>query len=185
MTFSRKFSQSLCSESSAPPGRTSSTIGLGRDLDGERKYSICRSDSSIGSIHLQRTKTSARMGTTRFDACKVFLGNLCFQETEETVKGWICAQLGIPRDILLNAVKLVRDWRTGRSKGYAFVEFADPIYATLCIDKCDNKDFHGRMVSVAQGVRKPEVTPSRFHTQLLTQEVCLKPGLLDEGHEES
>merc|ERR1712238_540140 len=38
--------------------------------------------------------------------------------------------------------------------GYGFVEFTDPIYASVCMDVCNGKKFNGRPIKVDQGKKK-------------------------------
>lgn len=122
----------------------------------KRKYG---SDSRIGSMHQERIKTAGREGTKRFvNPCKVFLGNLPFNTTEDHLKDWVCEEMGLPATILLNECKVIRDWKTGDSKGYGFVVFTEPIYATVCIDKCNGKELWGRRLNVKQGQKKQDTT---------------------------
>ena len=114
-----------------------------------------RSDSKLGQVHAHRIQTAGRVGTKRFvNPCKVFLGNLPYHVTEASLTSWICQQLALPAAVLIHHVKVVRDWQTGRSKGYAFVVFTEAIYATVCMEKCQGVRWDGRLVSVNQGRRK-------------------------------
>lgn len=62
--------------------------------------------------------------------------------------------MGMPAHILLNECKIVKDWKTGVSKGFGFCVFTEAVYATVCIDKCHNLMLEGRAVTVKQGVKK-------------------------------
>mmetsp|Transcript_21875 Transcript_21875/g.52048 ORF Transcript_21875/g.52048 Transcript_21875/m.52048 type:complete len:286 (+) Transcript_21875:62-919(+) len=115
------------------------------------------SDSRIGSIHKERIKTAGRKGTKRFvDPCKVFVGNLSFDTDEKQLAKFILDTMGQSR-MALHSHKVIRDWKSGKSKGYGFVEFTDPIYATVCMDVCNGKKLNGRPVRVSQGKKKDEV----------------------------
>jgi len=56
--------------------------------------------------------------------------------------------------MVLHSFKVIREWKTGKSKGYGFVEFTDPIYATVCMDVCNGKKLNGRQVRLDQGKKK-------------------------------
>lgn len=115
------------------------------------------SDSKLGELHNRRIKTAGRVGTKRYvNPCKVFLGNLPFNATEASLQEWLCDQMGLPAPFLLNGVKIVRDWKTGDSKGYGFCVFTEPIHATVCIDKCNGRLLQGRAVRVDQGIKKQQ-----------------------------
>jgi RNA recognition motif-containing protein len=62
--------------------------------------------------------------------------------------------MGLPSYIFLSKCDVIRDWKTDRSKGYAFIAMTEPIYATLCIDKCNNQMMDGRAIVVKQGMKK-------------------------------
>ena len=114
------------------------------------------SDSKIGSIHKERIKTAGRKGTKRFvDPCKVFVGNLSFDTDKKQLATFILETMGQSR-MALHSFKVVKDWKTGKSKGYGFLEFTDPIYATVCMDVCNGKKLNGRPIKVSQGKKKDE-----------------------------
>jgi len=112
------------------------------------------SDSKLGSMYNQRIKTAGRKGTKRFvDPCKVFIGNLPFDIDEKQLGNFILDAMGQSR-MVLHSFKVIYDWKTGKSKGYGFVEFTDPIYASVCMDVCNGKKFNGRPIKVDQGKKK-------------------------------
>ncbi|KAG7346593.1 RNA recognition motif containing protein [Nitzschia inconspicua] len=132
----RRFSQALNNNSSSAP-----------------KYGA---DSKLMSIHKERIKTAGRKGTKRFvDPCKVFVGNLPFDVDSEHLANFILDTMGQTR-MNLHACKVITDWKTGKSKGYGFVEFTDPIFATVCMDVCHGKTLNGRPVTVSQGKKKDQ-----------------------------
>lgn len=111
-------------------------------------------DSIIASKHKERIKTAGRVGTKSFvDPCKVFVGNLPFDVDDKQLGNFVLTTMGQSR-MVLHASKVVYDWKTGKSKGYGFVEFVDPIYATVCMDVVNGQTLQGRPVSVAQGKKK-------------------------------
>jgi RNA recognition motif-containing protein len=112
------------------------------------------SDSKLGSLYNQRIKTAGRKGTKRFvDPCKVFIGNLAFETDDKQLGNFILDTMGQSR-MVLHSFKVIREWKTGKSKGYGFVEFTDPIYATVCMDVCNGKKLNGRQVRIDQGKKK-------------------------------
>mmetsp|Transcript_31151 Transcript_31151/g.34895 ORF Transcript_31151/g.34895 Transcript_31151/m.34895 type:complete len:221 (-) Transcript_31151:24-686(-) len=105
-------------------------------------------------MYNQRIKTAGRKGTKRFvDPCKVFIGNLPFDIDEKQLGNFILDTMGQSR-MVLHSFKVIYDWKTGKSKGYGFVEFTDPIYASVCMDVCNGKKFNGRPIKVDQGKKK-------------------------------
>mmetsp|Transcript_17638 Transcript_17638/g.33168 ORF Transcript_17638/g.33168 Transcript_17638/m.33168 type:complete len:295 (-) Transcript_17638:71-955(-) len=116
-------------------------------------------DSKIASLHAERVKTAGRVGTKRYvDPCKVFLGNLPFNITEKVLEQWLEERMGMPAPLLLQQVKVIRDWKTGKSKGYGFAIFTESIHATVCIEKCNGQQLDGRPLSVNQGKKKDTAT---------------------------
>lgn len=114
------------------------------------------SDSKIGSVHKERLKTAGRKGTKRFvDPCKVFIGNLSFDTDDKRLASFILDTMGQTR-MVLHSYKVIKDWKTGKSKGYGFIEFTDPIFATVCLDVCNGKKLDGRAIKVSQGKKKDE-----------------------------
>ena len=112
------------------------------------------SDSKLGSLYNQRIKTAGRKGTKRFvDPCKVFIGNLAFETDDTQLGNFILDTMGQSR-MVLHSFKVIREWKTGKSKGYGFVEFTDPIYATVCMDVCNGKKLNGRQVRLDRGKKK-------------------------------
>lgn len=118
-----------------------------------RKYGA---DSRIGEKHLERIRTAGRVGTKKFvDPCKVFVGNLPFNVDEEAMVDFILEGMGQSR-IVVHSAKVIYEWKTGKSKGYGFIIFSDPIYATVCIEECSGKMLDGRVISVSQGKKKDQ-----------------------------
>jgi RNA recognition motif-containing protein len=110
----------------------------------------------LASIHKERLRTAGRIGTKSFvDPCKVFVGNLPYDTDDDKLGDFVLRTMGQSR-LVLHASKVIYDWKTGKSKGYGFVEFVDPIYATVCLDVVNGQALGGRPVSVAQGRRKEQ-----------------------------
>jgi len=88
------------------------------------------------------------------DPNKVFIGNLPYKATQEDVKVFLKATLGNLHNV--ESVKIISDWKTGISKGYGFVQFMDPIYATSAMEIIKGKKLMGRVVRFDQGKEKED-----------------------------
>ncbi len=73
---------------------------------------------------------------------RLFVGNLSFQTGENDLQDYF-AQAGA-----VNSVNLMLDKMTGRSRGFAFVEYATPEEAQKAIEQFHDKDFQGRKITV-------------------------------------
>jgi RNA recognition motif. (a.k.a. RRM, RBD, or RNP domain) len=121
-------------------------------------------DSDLLLAHTTRIRTAGRVGTQRYvSPCKVFVGNLPFGLTDGAVlKQWVATEvMGYPHShYLIHECKIIVDWKTGKSKGYGFIVFTEPIYASVCIDKfqSQNIQLQGRIVTASQGIKKETAT---------------------------
>ena len=73
---------------------------------------------------------------------RLFVGNLSFQTGENDLQDYF-AQAGT-----VTSVNLMLDKMTGRSRGFAFVEYATPEEAQKAIEQFHDKDFQGRKITV-------------------------------------
>ena len=73
---------------------------------------------------------------------RLFVGNLSFQTGENDLQDYF-AQAGA-----VTSVNLMLDKMTGRSRGFAFVEFATAEEAQKAIEQFHDKDFQGRKITV-------------------------------------
>jgi cold-inducible RNA-binding protein len=73
---------------------------------------------------------------------RLFVGNLSYQTAENDLQDYF-AQAGA-----VTSVNLMIDKMTGRSRGFAFVEFATSEEAQKAIDQFHDKDFQGRKITV-------------------------------------
>jgi RNA recognition motif-containing protein len=73
---------------------------------------------------------------------RLFVGNLSFQTGENDIQDYF-GQAGS-----VTSVNLMLDKMTGRSRGFAFVEYATPEDAQKAIDQFHDKDFQGRKITV-------------------------------------
>ena len=73
---------------------------------------------------------------------KLYVGNLPYEVTSEDLKK-LFAELGE----IVDAV-VIMDKRTGRSKGFGFVEFADEAVAAKAVEAWAGKEMQGRKLVV-------------------------------------
>src|SRR5690348_13820602 len=86
---------------------------------------------------------------------RLFVGNLSYQTGENDLQDYF-AQAGA-----VTSVNLMLDKATGKSRGFAFVEFATPEEAQKAIEQFHNKEFQGRSITV--NVARPrEERPPRW-----------------------
>ena len=86
---------------------------------------------------------------------RLFVGNLSYQTGENDLQDYF-AQAGA-----VTSINLMLDKMTGKSRGFAFVEYGSAEEAQKAIDQFHNKDFQGRAITV--NVARPrEDRPPRF-----------------------
>ena len=73
---------------------------------------------------------------------RLFVGNLSFQTGENDLQDYF-AQAGA-----VTSVNLMLDKMTGRSRGFAFVEYGTDEEAQKAIEQFHDKDFQGRKITV-------------------------------------
>ena len=116
--------------------------------------------SSILDFHNERIKTAGRRGQKKFvDPCKLFIGNLAYDATENDIRQlfaayWRTSLDGV--DEKIESIKIIRDWKTGQSKGYGFLMFYSALDATTVMTflKGDGFRIRGRPVRFDQGKKK-------------------------------
>ena len=86
---------------------------------------------------------------------RLFVGNLSYQTGENDLQTYF-AQAGT-----VTSVNLVLDKVSGKSRGFAFVEFGDPEGAQRAIDQFHNKEFQGRQLTVNIARPREEHPPRR------------------------
>jgi RNA recognition motif-containing protein len=84
---------------------------------------------------------------------KLFVGNLAYQTRENDLREYF-SQAGA-----LTAVNLMLDKFTGKSRGFAFVEYATPPEAAKAIEMFHRQDFQGRPLTVNLARPKEERPP--------------------------
>ena len=86
---------------------------------------------------------------------RLFVGNLSFQTGENDLQDYF-AQAGA-----VTSVNLMLDKVSGKSRGFAFVEFGTAAEAQKAIELCHGKEFQGRVITV--NVARPrEERPPRW-----------------------
>lgn len=86
---------------------------------------------------------------------RLFVGNLSYQTMENDLQDYF-SQAGV-----VTSVNLMLDKMTGKSRGFAFVEFATAEEAAKAVEEFHNKDFQGRALTV--NVARPrEERPARW-----------------------
>ena len=84
---------------------------------------------------------------------RLFVGNLSYQTGENDLQDYF-AQAGA-----VTSVNLMLDKTTGKSRGFAFVEFADADAAQRAIEQLHNKEFQGRQLTINVARPREERAP--------------------------
>ena len=84
---------------------------------------------------------------------RLFVGNLSHQTMENDLQDHF-SQAG-----QVTSVNLMLDKVTGRSRGFAFVEFATPEEANKAVEQFHNQDFQGRTLTVNVARPRQERAP--------------------------
>lgn len=80
----------------------------------------------------------------------IFVGNLSFGATEETIRALFEAHGAVER------VSIVTDRDTGRSRGFGFVEMTDSGEAQNAINALNGREMDGRALTVNEARPKAE-----------------------------
>jgi RNA recognition motif-containing protein len=78
---------------------------------------------------------------------RLFVGNLSYQTADNDLQDYF-AQAGV-----VTSVNVMFDKMTGKSRGFAFIEFATPEEANKAVEQFHNKEFQGRALTV--NIAKP------------------------------
>src|SRR5438552_18867084 len=73
---------------------------------------------------------------------RLFVGNLAYQTMENDLQEYF-SQAGV-----VSSVNLMMDKFTGKSRGFAFIEYSSPAEASKAVEMFHNKDFQGRALTV-------------------------------------
>lgn len=83
-------------------------------------------------------------------ANKLFVGNLPFTMTDDQLMG-----IFTPHGQVVSA-NIVKDKYSGRSKGFAFVEYATEEEAKAAMQALDGSDQEGRKLAVKEALPRPD-----------------------------
>jgi RNA recognition motif-containing protein len=84
-------------------------------------------------------------------ATKLYVGNLSFETTEETLRNLFEAD-----GRRVEEVAVVVDRDTGRSRGFAFVQMGSPDDAKAAIAALNGRDVDGRQINVSEARERTE-----------------------------
>ena len=73
---------------------------------------------------------------------RLFVGNLSYQTMQDDLQEYF-SQAGV-----VTSVNLMQDKVTGKSRGFAFIEFATAEEASKAVEQFHNKEFQGRALTV-------------------------------------
>ena len=85
---------------------------------------------------------------------KLYVGNLSFSTTEETLRQTFEAD-----GRKVNRISLILDRETGRSRGFAFIEMSSPADAEAAIAACNELELDGRRLRVNPAVERESRGP--------------------------
>ncbi|KAL5581056.1 hypothetical protein UlMin_013498 [Ulmus minor] len=95
-----------------------------------------------GGVRIWQSFLQARKLSVRHSSSKLFVGGLSY-DTNETVLKDAFGQHG---DII--EVKVICDHKSGRSKGYGFVQFTSETAASKALQEMDSQLLDGRNIRV-------------------------------------
>jgi RNA recognition motif-containing protein len=84
---------------------------------------------------------------------KIYVGNLSFKTTEDSVRSLFAPYSSKPEIIM------VKDAETGKSRGFAFVLVADEIEAKAAMSKLNGSRLDGRLLMVGPAGKKGAARP--------------------------
>ena len=84
---------------------------------------------------------------------RLFVGNLSYQTMQDDLQEYF-AQAGV-----VTSVNLMQDKVTGKSRGFAFVEYATAEEASKAVEQFHGKEFQGRALTVNIARPKEERAP--------------------------
>ena len=141
-------------------------------VSGPGKRNRDSKSSRLTEANNERIKSAGRPGTANFvDPTKVFVGNLPFDASESDLTDALAEYWNVDGDAVderIQSVRIVRDWRSGASKGYGFLQFYDAMAATSAMEGVNGLGrggggrngggvrIGGRRIRLDQGKRKEE-----------------------------
>jgi RNA recognition motif-containing protein len=111
---------------------------------------VRRGDAVIdGSPHLSAVAATAAEEGVREMAKKIYVGNMNYDTTEETLRQLFSAHGEV------SSVSVVTDRYTGRAKGFGFVEMATDEAARAAIGALNGREVDGRQLRVNEANDRP------------------------------
>jgi len=131
--------------------------------------------NTLESVNRTRKNLAGKPGTKLYmDPCKLFIGNLPYDATVDDVTDFVREHLATLHDV--RSIKIVTDWKTGKSKGYGFIQFMDPMFATTAMSIVKGKKLKGRVIRMDQGRKKDDLEKR----ELFVKKRSRDKGRLDE-----
>ncbi|HVV01304.1 MAG TPA: RNA-binding protein [Verrucomicrobiae bacterium] len=87
---------------------------------------------------------------------RLFVGNLAYQTGESDLQDYF-ARAGV-----VTSINVMFDKVTGRSRGFAFIEFSTPEEASKAVEQFHNKEFQGRPLTVNVAKPREQRGPARW-----------------------
>jgi RNA recognition motif-containing protein len=84
---------------------------------------------------------------------RLFVGNLSYETLENDLQDYF-SQAGV-----VTSANLMVDKVTGKSRGFAFIEFATPEEANQAVEQFHNQEFQGRALTVNVARPREERAP--------------------------
>lgn len=126
------------------------TNGVGVRRQIVREPTTTFSDPASAVLPLGFLNDFVNMNPTR-----LFVGNLSYQTAENDLQDYF-SQAGA-----ITSVNLMIDKMTGKSRGFAFIEFASSEEANKAIEQFHNKEFQGRALTVNIARPREERAPQQ------------------------
>jgi len=132
---------------------------------------------TLGYINQKRRHLAGKPGSKYYmDPNKVFVGNLPYDTTEEDMEEFFRKELGGLDNV--ESMKIIFDYQTRKSKGYGFIQFMDPIFATYAMVHIKGKKLKGRVIQLNQGRKKNDLEDRKLFVKKRTRD---KSALDDEA----
>jgi RNA recognition motif-containing protein len=78
----------------------------------------------------------------------IYVGNISYKMTDEELRDLFAAHGEV------NTVKIIKDWDTGRSKGFGFVEMNNDDEAKAALEALEGQEISGRTLRVSEARSK-------------------------------
>ena len=139
-------------------------------VSGSNKRTRVSKSSRLIELNNERLQLAGRPGSKKFmDPTKIFIGNLPYDATEMDIYTLFSTHWNTSVESVrerIESVKIIRDWKTGQSKGYGFIQFYEPMMATSAMESVNQQQqdsvggggrglrINGRQIRLDQGKRK-------------------------------